>query len=85
MQIKTNRIATIDTSDSVIALEGHAPAAAHWIIISGRSLYDDSHTVRTNWSTWVADMAWIADKDDLNKDIRSLCQEAKSVMDSIHT
>ena len=73
----------LDTSDSVIALEGHARAAAHWIIISGQQLHGENDSVKTNWTTWLANMAWILDKDDLNKDIKSMCWEAKNVMDSI--
>lgn len=74
---------TLDTSDSVIALEGHAVAAAHWIIIGGRQLYDESNDVKTEFATLQANLAWILERDDLSKDIKSKLQEAKTAMDTI--
>ncbi|KAF2875938.1 hypothetical protein BDV95DRAFT_285880 [Massariosphaeria phaeospora] len=72
-----------NTSDSIIAFEGHAEAAAHWIIICGRQLYDESNDVKTEFTTLQANLAWILELDDLNNDIKSKLQEAKTAMDEI--
>ena len=36
----------LDTSDSIVALQGHAPAAAYWIILCGKRLHDESDAVK---------------------------------------
>ncbi|KAF3768649.1 hypothetical protein M406DRAFT_71635 [Cryphonectria parasitica EP155] len=59
-----------NTSDSIVALQGHAPAAAHWINISGQCLYDDCKDVRESWTTWTEDMDWIASQSQLNEEAR---------------
>lgn len=74
---------TQDTSDSIVALEGHAVAAANWIIVSGRQLYDECNDVRTEFTTLQANLAWILERDGLNNDIKSKLQEAKATMDTI--
>jgi hypothetical protein len=74
---------TLDTSDSIIALEGHAVAAVHWIIIGGRQLYDESDAVKTEFTTLQANLAWILERHDLNSDIKSKLEEAKTAMDTI--
>ena len=74
---------TIDTDDSVIALEGHAVAAAHWIVVAGRELYDGSEDIKTEWTTWKADLAWILERDGLRDDVKAKVQEARIVMDMI--
>jgi hypothetical protein len=74
---------TLDTSDSIVALEGHAVAAANWIIIGGRQLYDESNDVRTEFTTLQANLVWILERDDLSNDIKSKLQEAKTAMDTI--
>ncbi|PVH96886.1 hypothetical protein DM02DRAFT_658815 [Periconia macrospinosa] len=72
-----------NTSDSIIALEGHAMAAANWIIVSGRQLYENCSDVRTEFATLHANLTWIIELDGLNSDIKSKLQEAKTTMDKI--
>lgn len=74
---------TQDTSDSIVALEGHAVAAANWILVCGRQLCDECNGVRTEFRTLHANLAWILERDDLNEDIKSKLQEAKATMDMI--
>lgn len=38
----------LDTSDGIIALEGYAPAAIHWIFVCGQRLYDKSSEAKGN-------------------------------------
>lgn len=78
-------MSNIDTSDEIVALRGHADAAAQWIVIAGQRLYDDSDLARAKWSTWLADVAWIAAQDDLYDETRALCRQAQTVMEAIHT
>ena len=74
----------LDTSNSIVAFEGHAPAAAEWILVSGRRLYDECKA-RAEWTTWIADLAWIIDQNGLDEEIKSSCQEALIVMERIHS
>jgi hypothetical protein len=74
---------TLDTSDSIVALEGHAAAAANWIIIGGRQLYDESNDFKMEFTALQANLAWILERDDLSNDIKSKLQKAKTAMDTI--
>jgi len=68
-----------NTSDSIIALEGHAPAAASWIIVCGQPLYDECSEAKGKWTAWEADLDWILEQE-LNGTIKSLCQQALAEM-----
>jgi hypothetical protein len=70
----------LDSSDSIIALEGHAPAAAQWIIVCGQRLHDESSEAREKWATWEADLDWIAEQSELYDTTKSLCQQALAEM-----
>jgi hypothetical protein len=59
-----------------MALEGHAPAAADWIIVCGQRLYDECSEARGKWTEWEADLDWIVEQVELNDTIKSLCQQA---------
>lgn len=74
----------LDTSDSIIALEGHALAAIHWIIISGRQLFDECIGVQMEFTALQANLSWILERGDLRNDIKSKLQEAKTAMDAIN-
>lgn len=80
-----NSFGYTDTSDSIVALQGHAPAAAHWIIIAAQRLYEDSQEVNDKWQSYVSDAEWIADQQELDQETRDMYQQALAVMKSIRT
>jgi hypothetical protein len=70
----------LGTSDSVFATEGHAPAAAQWIIVCGQRIYDESSDARGKWAEWEADLDWIAGRVELVETVKSLCQQTLAEM-----
>jgi hypothetical protein len=64
----------------MISLEGHAPAAAQWIIVCGQRLYDECSDAEGKWAEWEADLDWIVEQAKLNDTIKSLCQQALAEM-----
>jgi Protein of unknown function (DUF3632) len=70
----------LGTSDSVAALDGHAPAAAQWILVCGQRLYDECSEVRGRWTEWEADFNWIADQTEVYDTVKSLCRQAATEM-----
>jgi hypothetical protein len=70
----------LDTSDSLIALEGHAPAAVNWILVCGERLHDESSVSRGKWSEWEAALTWMVGQAELNGEIKSKCQQALVAM-----
>lgn len=69
----------------MVALEGHAVAAATWIVVCGRRLYEERDGVRMEFETLRANLEWILECDGLNEDIKAKLQEAKVEMDAIGT
>ena len=76
-------IAALGTSDSIVAFEGHAIAAANWIIVCGRQLYNECIGIRTEFTTLQANIAWVLEREDLSNDVKKTLQEAKIAMDGI--
>lgn len=76
-------IIPLDTSDSIIALEGHAPAAAEWIIIGGQRLHDECSHAKRMWKEWEITFEWIAGLTELDVSVKSLCEQALVEMRSI--
>ncbi|KAJ8115497.1 hypothetical protein OPT61_g2864 [Boeremia exigua] len=72
-----------NTSDSIVALEGHAVAAAHWIVVSGSQLYNQCNDVQREFTTLQTNLNWILEQDGLNEGIKTQLQEAKTIMDTI--
>ncbi|KAG6843556.1 hypothetical protein H0H93_000641 [Arthromyces matolae] len=70
-------------SDDIIALEGHAPAAAQWVIICGQRLYHESSQIEQKWAGWTHDLSWIVEQEGLNESTRLLCRQALQEMQQI--
>ncbi|KAJ4393447.1 hypothetical protein N0V93_002657 [Gnomoniopsis smithogilvyi] len=69
-----------NTSDEVDALQGHADAAAQWILVCGERLYNEREDVRKHWSQWEQDLDWITGQDGLKDETKTLCREALAKM-----
>lgn len=73
----------LGTTNSVVALEGHAPAANQWIIICGQRLYENSSQARGKWTAWKADLRWFAEQVGLTDTVKLRCQQALTQMKRI--
>lgn len=58
-------------------------AAAHWIVVSGRQLYNQCNDVQREFPTLQANLNWILEQDGLNDGIKTQLQDAKTLMDAI--
>ncbi|KAG6907481.1 hypothetical protein DXG01_008771 [Tephrocybe rancida] len=67
-------------SDSMLAFEGHFPAAAHWIALCGQRLYNENNDVKGKWAEWEGNLDWVVGQNDLNDTIRSQCKETLAEM-----
>ncbi|CAN8096398.1 unnamed protein product [Discula destructiva] len=70
-------------SDEIDALQGHAEAAAQWILICGRRLFNERESIREHWAQWQQDLEWITIQDKLRDETLKNCQEALAEMRSI--
>jgi len=71
-----DRLTAPDTSDSIIALEGHVPAAVQWIIVCGQRLHDECSDAQSKWPEWETNLDWIVGQAGLYDSVKSLCQQA---------
>lgn len=74
---------TESPSDKIDAFHGHIGAAAEWIFICGRRLYNERESVRGHWPQWQQNLEWIIGQDGLKDESRTLCEEVLVEMRNI--
>ncbi|KAG6917294.1 hypothetical protein DXG01_003135 [Tephrocybe rancida] len=72
-------------SDNTVTLEGHAPAAAQWILVCGQRLYNKCSEVKEKWGEWEGGLDWIVAQGELYDATQSLCERALAEMRRIRT
>ncbi|KAG6907479.1 hypothetical protein DXG01_008769 [Tephrocybe rancida] len=58
----------------------HFPAAAHWIMLCGQKLYNESSEAKGKWADWEGDLDWVLGNDALDETIRLQCKETLAEM-----
>lgn len=69
--------------DKIDAFHGHIGAAAQWILVCGRRLFNECQSVREQWVRWQQDLAWLIEQDGLKDEAKTLCEKVLTEMNRV--